>query len=78
MANKYELRCCSNPPPPIPTTETMALCVETAALFIIKSMNYGLKVTDAVICLLITILSPETACIVSPHPPPVFGPNCLV
>lgn len=31
----------------------MALCGETAALFILKSMNYGLKVTDAVICLLI-------------------------
>lgn len=31
-----------------------------------KSMNYSLKVTDAIICLLITIPSSHTACVVFP------------
>lgn len=41
-----------------------------------KSMTYGLKATDAVVCLLIAIFSPETACIFSS--PTVFGQNCVV
>lgn len=45
-------------------------------VYFIKSMNFGFKVPDAVICLLITVFSPETACIVSS--PTVFGPNCMV
>jgi len=49
--NKYELQCCSH-------SQTVASCTETAALFVLRSKNYGLKGTDAVICLLITILSP--------------------
>lgn len=44
--------------------------------FILKSMTYGLKVTDAVICLLINFLSPHTSCIVCSLT--VFGPNCVV
>lgn len=69
VSNEYELQTLLKAP-------TMALCGATAALFIFKSMNYGLKVTDAVICLLIAVFSPESACIVSS--PTVFGPNCMV
>lgn len=67
--NKYEWCCCSNPP-------VMALCGDTAAVFVFKSMTYGLKVTDEVICLLINTLYPQTSCIVCS--PTVFGPNCMV
>lgn len=42
----------------------------------LKSMTYGLKVTNAVICLLINILSPKTASIICS--PAVFRPSCMV
>lgn len=69
VSNKYELHCCSNPP-------TMALCGETAALFCFqKSMNRGLKVTDA---------NSASRSPSFPLKPPVFfllllfGPDCMV
>lgn len=67
------------PPPSLPT---MAFCGELAALFILKTMKYGLKVTDAVICLycLLPCLDQTAWCelynLLSPichHPSSFFG-----
>lgn len=71
-----------NAPRTDPSLPTMALCGELAALFILKTMKYGLKVTDAVICLycLLPCLDQTAWCelynLLSPichHPSSFFG-----